>query len=505
MLGALGVLAFTVLGGYSVKDVAPVTAMVVTATLGYKRILSWKALLALIICVILFIPVKRYSLPASLPFNLEPYRLLVAFVAVGWLTSLLIDRRVRLRRSGLEGPLGLYGSVILISLLANSDRVGTVSGEVQKSLAFFASFFILFYLIVSVIRRARDIELMVQVLTGGGAVLAFFAVIESRTGYNIFNHLSSVFPFLHLNEVPFVDPRGGRLRVFASAQHAIALGALFAILLPLAIYRARARGLWQWWIAAMLFALGALATSSRTAVIMLGVEGLVFLLLRPVEMKRIWPALIPALLVIHLAIPGALGTVRASFFPRGGLIAEQQNTSVGSGRLATLGPALHSEFKNPLVGEGFGTRVTLKTDLVPVPNGPILDDEWLGILLQTGLIGAISFAWMFIRVIRRLGSEAKHDLSSRGLLLVSLTASIAAFAVSMFFYDAFSFIQITFMLFIFLGLGVCTYLVPETEWAVEKELVPRAKRFRPARPRVALQPRLEGGTATLYPVRGKDV
>ncbi|MDQ2913779.1 MAG: hypothetical protein M3T56_11045 [Chloroflexota bacterium] len=482
VIGALAVLAFTVVGGNSVQTVAPITAVIVIAAIAYRTVLAWRSLLALIILVILFIPIKRYSLPASLPFNLEPYRLLVAFVAAGWLTSLLIDRRVRLRRSGLEGPLGLYAVAILSSLLANSHRVGTLSGEVQKKLAFFASFFILFYLIVSVARRARDIEFIVQVLAGGGAVLAFFAVIESRTGYNIFDHLSSAIPFLHLNglAVPVIDDRGGRLRVFASAQHAIALGAVFVILLPLAIYRARSRGLWQWWIAVMLLVLGALATSSRTAVVMLGVEGLVFLLLRPVEMKRLWLALIPALLVIHFAIPGALGTVRGSFFPRGGLISEQQSPRVGSGRLATLGPVLHSEYyKNPLVGEGFGTRITKATDLVPVPNGPILDDEWLGILVETGLIGALSLVWMFIRIIRRLGSEAKRDLSSRGGLLVSLTAGIAAFAVSMFLYDAFAFIQIAFMLFIFLGLGVCTYLAPAAEWAVEEKLVPRAKRFRP--------------------------
>jgi hypothetical protein len=39
------------------------------------------------------------------------------------------------------------------------------------------------------------------------------------------------------------------------------------------------------------------------------------------------------------------------------------------------------------------------------------------------------------------------------LLLVGLAASVAAYAVGMFLYDAFSFIQVTFLLFILLGLG----------------------------------------------------
>ena len=132
--------------------------------------------------------------------------------------------------------------VVLIGLIVNHQRVGTVSGEVYKKLAFFASFFILVYLISSVLRHAREIELIVSLLTVGGAVLAVFAVIERRSGYNVFNHLQTVLPFLHLNaaNVPHVPAsQTGRLRVFASAQHSIALGAAFAMLFPLGLYRAR--------------------------------------------------------------------------------------------------------------------------------------------------------------------------------------------------------------------------------------------------------------------------
>jgi len=389
---------------------------------------------------------------------------------------------VRLRRSGFEGPMALYVFAIMGSLVANSQRVAAVSGEVYKKLPFFASFFILFYIIVSVVRRARDIDFLVRVLVNGGAVLAVFAVIESRTGYNVFDHLSSVIPFLHLNvaAIPNIEGRGGRLRVFASAQHSIALGALFAMLLPLAIYRALAYRQQLWWLAAFLLILGALATGSRTAIVMFGVQAIVFFLLRASAMRRTWIAIIPALLLVHIAMPGALGTIRSSFFPQGGIIAQQQDASVGSGRLATLGPALHSEFHNQLVGEGFGTRVTQPTELVPVVNGPILDDEWLGILLETGILGAFSLGWIFVRFTRRTGHVAKRDLSPRGWLLTCMNACVLSFGVGMAFYDAFGFYQTTFMVFICLGLGVATLLCPEHEWvelaAVERT---RARFLRP--------------------------
>jgi hypothetical protein len=466
VLGAIAVLAFTTLGHRSVATVAPITGVIVVAAVAYKKILAWQTLLSLVIVVIFFIPIKRYELPSSLPFHLEPYRLLVAFVAVGWLTSLLIDPRVRARKTGLELPLALYAATIMFSLLANSQRVGTVSGEVYKALAFFASFFVLLYFIVSVLRHKSHIEQLVSILVVSGAILGVFAVFESWTNYNVFNHLSTVAPFLHLDvsAVPHVLYRGGRLRVFASAQHSIALGAVFAMIAPLAVYRIYWRRRWWWWVMALSVILGALITGSRTAIVMLIVEAAVFLWLRPRQVKTLWPALIPMLLIVHTAAPGALGTVREAFFPKGGIVKQQQDAGVGHGRLATLGPALANEFKDPLVGEGFATRITRPTALVPVANDPILDDQWLGILLETGILGVLSVLWLFVRFIRRAAREAKADRSPRGWLLMSITASVTAFATGMLFYDAFSFIQITFMLFIFLGIGTAILFAPAAEW-----------------------------------------
>ena len=50
-------------------------------------------------------------------------------------------------------------------------------------------------------------------------------------------------------------------------------------------------------------------------------------------------------------------------------------------------------------------------------------------------------------------SGARADRSRHGLLCTALTASIASYAVGMFTYDAFSFIQVTLVLFFLLGLG----------------------------------------------------
>ena len=55
--------------------------------------------------VVLLIPSDgRYTLPYG-GVRLEPYRILVGLLLVGWVVSLLVDPRVRARATGFEGPM----------------------------------------------------------------------------------------------------------------------------------------------------------------------------------------------------------------------------------------------------------------------------------------------------------------------------------------------------------------------------------------------------------------
>src|SRR5262249_11713827 len=149
-------------------------------------------------------------------------------------------------------------------------------------------------------------------------------------------------------------------RVYASSAHPIELSAVLTMLLPLSIYLARHNR--RWLIGTALLSLGMFATVSRTGVLMLFVLVLFFLWLRPTETLRLWPFLVPMLVVVHLALPQTLGSLRAAFFPKGGLIAEQDATVNGNhlgadGRLADLGPSMTEYSHYPLFGEGFGTRI----------------------------------------------------------------------------------------------------------------------------------------------------
>jgi hypothetical protein len=250
--------------------------------------------------------------------------------------------------------------------------------------------------------------------------------------------------------------RGGQLRVLGPAEHPIALSAALVMLLPLAVYLIRKTGQRRWWAVAGAITCAMLATSSRTGITMLVVVAIVFYRHRPAAMKRLWPALIPLVVVVHVAVPGAIGTVKASFFPSGGLLKEQATVVRGNelranGRLAKIGPAVAQWSEQPLFGIGAGTRVV--GFKVKFNNAYILDNQWLGTLLDVGALGIAAYVWLFCRAVRRVGRAARADDTPRGWLLTALTASLAAFPVGMLTFDAFSFIQVTFLFWIMLSLS----------------------------------------------------
>ena len=478
LAGLLCFLVMSVLAGAHMRSSALLVALVSLAVIVGPISIGWPKLMAGLILVIIFIPIRKYSLPVNLPFELEPYRLFVMFLVLVWVASLLADHRTRLRKTGFEGPLALIAVAAVGSIVSNPERVGQLSGEVNKRLMFFFSFFLVLYIVAGVSRRLKDIDFLVKTLVVGGGIVAALAVVEARTGFNAFNHLWRVLPLtptVNLSEPALTRFGVGKLRVFGSAQHPIALGAALVMLTPLAVYLAVQTRQKRWLLCALALFLAVSSTVSRTAILMLVVAGLVFVWLRPREMKRMWPAIIPALIVMKIALPGTLGALKQSFIPAGGLVAEQQSGAgqSGSGRLADLGPGLQEWARDPLFGQGFGTRVVNAADLAG-PAANILDNQWLGTLLELGAVGFFGWIWLFVAVVRTFGKEAKRDQSARGWLLASLAAGVAAFSVGMFTYDAFYFIQVTFLLFIFIGLGSALL----ARGAAPVEARPRSRRGR---------------------------
>jgi polysaccharide biosynthesis protein PslJ len=426
------------------------------AVVAYQRVLlAWPTLLALILVVILFIPIRRYTVGGSLPIELEPYRIVIALVLMCWFCALAADPNVRWRRTGLEGPIAALLLVILLSLAANIGRVNAASEIVVKQVSFFVSYFVVVYFVVSVMRSRRDVDRMLRVLVGGATVVAVLALIEWRTGGNLFNWYSRVFPFLDYVDEGLPPVRGSGVRARGSAQHSIALGAALVMMIPLAVYlfRRDRRNLWLY--CAGLLTLGALSTGSRTGTLMLISLLVSFVWIKPRETVRLLPMLLPLLVVIQVAMPGTLGTMKSLLNPSYVIKEQSYDEGGGAGRVADLGPALERWSRQPFLGSGFGTKVA-DPNAEANSDQQILDNQWLGSLLEIGAFGVLALLWLYIRAIRRLAARARSDTGDDGWLAMGLAAALIALAVGMLTFDAFAFVQVTFFSFILLGFAATT-------------------------------------------------
>ena len=189
---------------------------------------------------------------------------------------------------------------------------------VLKSLTLFLSFIIFFYFIASVVTSVSAVVAVTKFIVSGGAVVAAFAVVEQRTGFNVFDHVRTVLPFLQFDALSKSgQSRYGLIRATGSADHPIALGVLLAMCLPLGFALSRSRSI-LWAVPTVVTLVGMMATASRTPILAVAAATIVFLWLRPRDIRPLLPLVIPMAILIKLVAPGSIGMVKSLFFPSGG-------------------------------------------------------------------------------------------------------------------------------------------------------------------------------------------
>jgi polysaccharide biosynthesis protein PslJ len=440
----------------------------------YGRVFTWKAGIVSLILVIWFIPIKKYRLPVDLPFDLEPYRLLILLLGFLWVLT-FISGRATVSAGSQRAPLILLAVVSIGALIMNIGRISDAGLQTQsiKSLSFFLSFLVAFVLISSALRTRDELNAAVQALVIGGVIIALAAVYERQSRTNVFNHLNEWIPLLEFDGQVNENVRAGRLRVRASAQHPIALAAALVMCLPLALYLAQAAStrirsaLWTAGGVAVLVA--SFATISRTSVLMLlGIVATALwlrheALFRRENLLRLLTIVVVVVLVVKVAAPGSLRTLYAAFTPQGGLISEQQRRAgdEGSGRIADLGPAVDLWLDRPVLGRALGTGITRAdsrrernaTEGVREPR-IIFDNQYLGTMVYLGLVGLIAVLWFVWSTVRKLGVAARRVGGVDGDLLVACAASCAGYGVSLAVFDAFAFVQASLIFFAIAALGL---------------------------------------------------
>jgi O-antigen ligase len=239
-----------------------------------------------------------------------------------------------------------------------------------------------------------------------------------------------------------VDIRGAFVRAAGTATHPLEYGMMLCMVLPLALTLAledKERGPVARWLPAVLIAGASVLSVSRSAFIALIVASVVLSVSWSTTRRIV--ALFSALglaAVVYVAVPGMVGTVVGLF------TGAAQDSSVLS-RVNSYDVAFGMITRLPFFGRGFGTLL---------PSYVYLDNQYLGILVELGLVGFIAVVLLFAStaVSSWVRGRRAHD-ACQAQVGVGICAAVCAGAASFAFFDALAFPLSSTFLFLILGLG----------------------------------------------------
>lgn len=435
-----------------------------------RYVFAWEFLLFAVVGMIMFVPGRYYALPISIGIELEPYRVLWV-VAVGIvLWAVFVSKTLTWRPIAFGWGIAAYLVCALISFIVNTPSL-TEQSLVSNAISAFLSFVILLVPLV-VIRQLLTSETLVRrllvVLVWSGVAIAFLAVFEYITRINVFRLYSEFLPLNVLAEGLEASTTTGAFRSFGSAQHPIALAVMLCTLLPVAVWLAE-HASWPanpinrrivYALAMVAIFGGIMAAISRTAVVVLGAMGLLTLILRPKLGGMLLVASTPVLILLALVRPKMFESTFLSFLDPESLIASQYTSPgwAGQGRLADLDPALEIVAQQPFFGTGLGSRIVVGDNA----NSFILDNQWLGTLMDLGVLGVIGLAvFMLVPIVKLLRYAFRDALEPRfAQLAFAIAIATFGYAVAMYLFDAFSFVQSFFVLALQWAVGA--WLLSET-------------------------------------------
>jgi O-antigen ligase len=247
---------------------------------------------------------------------------------------------------------------------------------------------------------------------------------------------------------------------------------MFAMVLPFVIMRlsqakeTRQRVLYA--IAAGLVLAGGVATLRKTAVPAFGLGLLVLTVYRPRQMVRLLPLGALLVLAIHLLAPGALSGLRYEL--TGG--SEFSNQA----RLSDYAAVEPDIAAHPVLGRGYGTydpRIYFREQTTQ--RHRILDNQYLLILIETGIVGLLLFVWLAVTAMITLHRTARSRDPARAGPAIAVIAGVGAFALASALFDTLAFPQVPYMLFFLLALGAVARVETEAVTVPRRRMVGEAR------------------------------
>lgn len=294
----------------------------------------------------------------------------------------------------------------------------------------------------------RRIVVLLRRFTYCAAWVAVLGLVQFVTKKSWVDQLSV--PGLSWNTADLeIADRNGFARPAGTATHSIEFGLVMAILLPFAIQLALDRrwaGPLRRWFPVFALSLAIPIAISRSAIIATGI--VVFFLVpswSPTVRRGALAAGGGLLVFIFLTVHGLLGTIKGLFTNL------SNNASIGS-RTDSYSLAFEVFQHSPVVGRGLGTFNS---------GYRILDNQYLALLIDTGVIGLVSLlALLLSGVFTALRARATLLDESMRSLAPAAAGSIAAAAVGYAFFDGFAFPMFAGTTFLLLGVAAALGSAP---------------------------------------------
>ena len=408
-----------------------------------KTTAAYDAVTLLSLYVLLLLGLPSRLIFAPLGGAGTPAQVIAICLALWWLWDRLArSQPFQQRPQAVRRAMLIFVAAILSSYVAEMSR--PVSGNEANSsgigLLALAGWLGIVLICGEGIRSRARLDLLVRRVALGGGFVATLGIAQFVSG-QAFTDLIQI-PGLSMNNtLTSVLSRDGFVRPSGTALHPIEFGVAMSVLLPLALHVAMRRdqaGPIRRWFPVVAIAGSIPISISRSAI--LGTIVVLALLLPtwPRFTRRVAYVGITGLLGgVSVAVPGMIGTITRLFT---GISQDD------SARSRTDSYALAWEFitRSPFIGRGFMTFL---------PQYRILDNQYLGLLIDAGVVGVFALLGVFVTAIV-LGLRRRRrstDPATRSLAQ-SLAASVAAAAVCFAFFDAFSFPMLSGLTFLSIGL-----------------------------------------------------
>ena len=412
-------------------------------------------LIAGFLVMLFLVPFDGVTLKVHLPMDAKPDRVLIGLMIALWLAQKVTGTlpRTRRRRTAVERAVLVYTAIMLLSIVLNIDRIFQLNELTfaEKRLSQMLGYIIFFFIVVSTVRvtELAAYAKMILVLSG---LTALGTLYEAHKGINLFYTWTAKLLSPIATVIPAatnIHPAGGdRPIVIGPTAHGLALASMLTIALPFAVLPllenrkriAMSKRMAYLGLIGLILA-AELATDRKTALVTPIAAFIVLIAYNPRLLRWSPVAVIVLIPVIHVAAPGAMGTVS-------NLLGTASGSSSTQARVSDYSAVAPDILKHLILGSGYGT---LNADNYRWYR--ILDNEYLDELFQVGFIGLLAYLAIVItalstahRVIKTGGVRAPPALAA--------AAGCAAFGVVSATFDAASFPQAPYTFLFAAGLIV---------------------------------------------------